>query len=118
MDLAGRRVLVVEDEWLLASDTARALQQAGAIVVGAVANLQDALSLVGEAGPFDAALLDIKLGAEMAYPVADRLREMAVPFAFVSGYAPGVRPARFEDVPFHEKPFDACAATRQLLAGP
>ena len=100
-----RRVLVVEDEYYLAQDLARALQKLGAQVVGPVPTLEAALALIG-AEPVDAAVLDINLRGEEVYPVADALAERGIPFVFATGYDRSSIPATYQDVPRWEKPFD------------
>lgn len=103
--LAGRRVLVVEDEYFVADDIAKALQQAGAEVVGPVPTPQQALALLSSGG-VDLAVLDINLRGETVYSVADELRGRGVPFVFATGYAADVVPSRYREVPRWEKPFD------------
>ena len=75
----GRRVLVVEDDYLLAQDLLEELERCGAQVMGPVASVAEALALL-ESGPAPyMAILDIKLGCELVYPVADALRARGVP---------------------------------------
>jgi len=102
--LAGRRVLVVEDEYFIADDLARALEKLGAEVVGPVPSKDKALTLLGT-GPLDAAVLDINLKGEAVFPVADALREQGVPFVFATGYDEASVPPGYQDVPRWEKPF-------------
>jgi DNA-binding response OmpR family regulator len=109
--LAGRRILIVEDEYYLADDLVRALQGQGAEVAGPVGTLAEAERLVAE-GRIDCAILDINLRGEMAFPVADRLGEAGVPFLIASGYSRDHLPERFKGVPHLQKPFDPA----QLLA--
>lgn len=82
--LAGLRILVVEDEPLVAMLIEDLLLELGCTVVGPAATVAQALALA-DTSP-DAALLDVNLGAEQSYPVADRLAADGVPFAFVTGY--------------------------------
>ena len=103
-DLSGCRVLIVEDEHFLADDTARVLGDAGATVIGPVGTLENAKAQAARSG-FDVALIDIKLNNELAYPVADMLRDEGVPFAFVTGYGEASIPARFVGVAHCEKPY-------------
>ena len=84
--LSDRRVLVVEDEFMLADDLCRNLEKAGAIVVGPAPSVDLALELVGTDGTIDAALLDVSLRGEMAYSVAEALVVRSVPFIFISGF--------------------------------
>ncbi|MFC3231134.1 PAS domain S-box protein [Marinibaculum pumilum] len=115
----GRRVLVVEDEALVAFELAGALEQAGFAVVGPVARVDQALALIETPG-CDCAVLDINLGSEMADPVAARLTACGLPFVTVSGYAPSQQPAAFRGAPFLPKPVQLPALTAELerlLAG-
>jgi CheY-like chemotaxis protein len=83
--LAGRRILVVEDEYLIAMDLKRWLRGAGVEVIGPVPSVEQALDLIEE-GALDAAVLDINLGnGEVVYPVADRLSALGVPYLFATG---------------------------------
>lgn len=93
--LSGRRILLVEDEYVLAEIIEEWLCQAGAEVVGPVPNVEQALKLIDtEVGGLDGAVLDMNLGrGETVYPVADRLNELGVPYLFATGDVPngGVR---------------------------
>ena len=83
--LAGRRVLLVEDEALVAIDLEMTLKAAGAVVVGPFLRLAPALkAAAGES--FDVAILDVVLGREKSYPLADLLAERGVPLVFHSGH--------------------------------
>jgi DNA-binding response OmpR family regulator len=83
LDLSGRRILLVEDEPLIALDIAQALKLAGASVLIA-ATLHEGLRLV-EKGGCSAAVLDLVLGAEDGAALCARLRERAIPFVIYSG---------------------------------
>jgi CheY-like chemotaxis protein len=100
----GRRVLVVEDDYLLAEDLLEELLRSGAQVMGPVASVAEALALL-ESGPAPyMAILDIKLGDELVYPVAEALRARGVPFIFATGYDAGMVPTAYADVPLAQKP--------------
>ncbi|HLL59255.1 MAG TPA: response regulator [Allosphingosinicella sp.] len=104
-DLSALRILIVEDEYYVADDLARALEGLGATVLGPVATLEEAERLVAE-GRFDCAVLDMNLRGEMAFPIADRLEAQGIPFVVASGYNSASLPDRFSAVPRVEKPYD------------
>lgn len=85
--LAGKRVLVVEDEFLIAMHLESVLERQGCRIIGPAPSVEAALHLIGEETP-DAALLDGNLRGRLSAPVAAALRERAVPFVVVSGYGP------------------------------
>ncbi|CAH2601771.1 Response regulator [Rhodovastum atsumiense] len=113
------RVLLLEDETLIAMLAEDILIGLGCDVVGPVATVAAALRLVA-AERIDAAVLDVNLGyGERGYPVADALAELGVPFAFVTGYGRDSIEARFHDRPWVQKPFggEALAALLGTLTG-
>jgi DNA-binding LytR/AlgR family response regulator len=83
--LEGRRVLVAEDEFLLALELEAVLQRRGCVVLGPVATVEAALAVVDRRSP-DGAVLDVNLRGRRATPVAARLRARSVPFVLVTGY--------------------------------
>lgn len=105
--LDARRILVVEDEYLVARYLTRGLVERGAVVVGPVARVDAALALIeqcrGEAA-LHGAILDVTLNEQSALPIADRLREECVPFVFATGYDRASLPSRFNDVTLCVKP--------------
>jgi CheY-like chemotaxis protein len=111
---AGKRVLVVEDEMIVAMLIEDILAEAGAEVVGPATRNARALELLAE-GPVDAAILDVNLGAETTLPVARELRARAIPFAFATGYGAAGVPDEFAGQPFLPKPFRE-ADLREALA--
>ena len=113
-DLAGRRLLVVEDEYLIAREVAQALRRAGAAVIGPVPTVDAALDAVSSAGTPDAALLDINLRGEAVYPVADALAERGVPVVFATGYDARSIPDRYAALPRCDKPIETRAVIRAL----
>jgi CheY-like chemotaxis protein len=114
--VAGRRVLIVEDEYFIAEELAHAFQDGGAEIVGPVSNVDDALDLIEEAGALDAAVLDMNLQGEMVYPVADALLARGVPFVFATGYDAASIPAKYETIVRYEKPVAAHNVGRALFA--
>jgi DNA-binding response OmpR family regulator len=102
--LEGIRVLVVEDEFLIATLIEDMLVSAGCMVAGPIPRLSEALDAV-DRGTFDAAVLDINLGGDRVYPVADALSRRNVPFVFVTGYSSGALPSEYDERPRLCKPF-------------
>ena len=103
--LAGRRILVVEDEMFVAMMIEDLLRGLGCDVVGPVASVADALTLAAKAR-LDGAVLDVNLGREQVFPVADTLRRQAVPFVFVTGYGPTALTEPYGGHPMIQKPFE------------
>src|SRR5512139_23392 len=117
--MAGTRVLVVEDEPLLAETLSGLLRDAGCEPVGPAATVAAALGLIGQAG-IDVALLDIRLGQEMSFPVAYALRERGIPFVFLTSYQQRQLPDDLGDAVVVEKPFSPTALVeivRRLAKG-
>ncbi|BCM81889.1 sensory transduction regulatory protein [Methylobacterium indicum] len=112
--LPGRRVLLVEDESLVAMLAEDMLLDLGCEVVVAM-RLDQALAQA-RTQPFDLAVLDVNLGDARSYPVADLLRQSGVPFLFATGYGrQGVDPA-YQAAPVMQKPY-RMAELAALLAG-
>ena len=102
--LDGLRVLIVEDEALVALDLEMTVRGEGGTVVGPYGRLGAAMRAADEA-TFDLAVLDIMLGREEVYPLARRLKERGVPFLFHSGHGdPGALRAEFPKALFCPKP--------------
>jgi DNA-binding response OmpR family regulator len=105
-DLAGCRVLVVEDDYYLATDAQIVLTRAGATVLGPSARTDEGLSLLAEQRP-DCAVLDINLGSGPSFALAEALRAQEIPFLFVTGYDATMIPPQFANVERLEKPISA-----------
>ena len=103
-DLKSLRILIVEDEYLIADDLRDTLLDAEAIVLGPVPTVDAAWSLLEQEKVIDAALLDINLGGVLVFDVADALAARKIPFVFATGYDRWSIPDRFSDVPRLEKP--------------
>ena len=112
--LRERHMLVVEDGFLLASELCRALEQAGATIVGPVPDLPAALDLIASAPVVQGAILDVNLRGQMVFPAADMLIERNLPFLFATGYDQAVIPPRFCHVLRLEKPIATAEAVRAL----
>ena len=105
----SRRVLLVEDEALVAMMIQEFLGECGRAVVGPIGTAAEALAAARQ-GDFDGAILDINLGDGMAYPVAEILAARGVPFVFLTGYEADTVDDRFSEVPILQKPIE-----RQML---
>jgi PAS domain S-box-containing protein len=102
--ISGKRILVVDDEPLIAMDIVSLLEEEGCKIVGPASTLQKALDLL-ETGKADAALLDANLAGEPVDALALALTRQKVPFAFVSGYGPESLPEAFSHAMLIKKPF-------------
>ena len=102
--MAQKRILVVEDEFLIALDIAGVLEDNGLVVIGPVSTAAEALNALTQQA-IDGALLDANLGGQPVGAVADALRARKVPFAFVSGYGRERLPPRYREAPLVRKPF-------------
>jgi len=109
------RILVVDDEPLISMLLAGWLEELGYQILGPSGNVKSALALI-EASPPDAAIIDVSLGAESGYPIADRLAKSNIPFVFATGRAEGSLDPAFKGARVLVKPFDF-AAVREILAG-
>ena len=102
--LQGRKVLVVEDEFLVASLIQDMLETAGCIVAGPIPRVADAL-VAADRDTYDAAILDINVAGDRIDPVAAALSRRNVPFVFVTGYSTGALPKEYASRPRLCKPF-------------
>jgi PAS domain S-box-containing protein len=111
--VAGDRVMVVEDEALVAMILGDSLIELGFCVVGPFSRVRDALA-AAKTEELDAAILDINLDGEMIYPVADLLTGRGVPFMFITGYGAESIDSRFAAVPVLQKPIEQQMLARML----
>lgn len=114
--LTGRRVLLVEDDYLLADALAQALRSTGALVSGPIGTVDGALAAVAELDEIEAVVLDVNLNGIRVDAVADAVRARGVPMVFVSGYDRNLLPPRFADVPHCLKPVDIDQLAATLAA--
>ncbi len=110
----GARVLIVEDNALVALELAHAVQAAGFVVIGPACAVNGALELIAREG-CDAAILDINLGKETSEAVALELKRWKTPFLVLSGYAPNQYPAVFRDAPALAKPLVPTLLIAELM---
>ena len=102
--LSGLRILVVEDERLIADMIMDALQDAGCNVVGPAMSLQSGQDLANNED-FDGAFLDVNLAGKASFPIAQVLLRRAIPFAFLTGYGQATILETYRECPFLWKPF-------------
>jgi DNA-binding NtrC family response regulator len=104
--LAGLHVLIVEDETLVSMLLEDMVEDLGGVVVESAPRIARALEIARDAEiHIDLALLDVNLGGEDAFPVAEVLLERGVPFAFSTGYGNSGLPERWRQTPTLQKPF-------------
>ena len=114
--LAGKRILVIEDDYLVGQETLAALGAVDCEVIGPVTTLKQAL-LAARGEDFDAAVLDINLDGEMVWPAAQLLHARELPFVFTTAYSNVTgMPGELKDAPWVEKPFNAVQLTARLAA--
>jgi DNA-binding response OmpR family regulator len=111
--LAGLRVLVVEDEFLVALSLEEDLREAGCEIIGPIGDLAAATD-AARAEKFDIALLDVNLKGEKIFAVADDLKARGVAFVLLSGYGKMDLPPRFHDAPRLAKPYDPQHLLREI----
>src|SRR5215210_1680167 len=119
-NLSNCRILIVEDEVLIGLVLEDILEMLGCVVAGNAATLDEARRLA-EAGGFDLAVLDVNIGSEPVYPLADLVLSYGLPVIFATGALPETLPERFRACPVLEKPyaFPAVeAALARALPGP
>jgi CheY-like chemotaxis protein len=104
--LKDRRVLVVEDDFLIAEQMRFDLEAVGAVVIGPVPSVERAMKLLQTEENVDAGVLDINLAGEKVFPVADALNRRNIRFIFATGYDASNLPTPYRDIPRFEKPVD------------
>ena len=112
--LAGRHILIVEDEYLIAEDLRLAIEEAGGIVTGQAASVAEALALVGQSAGLDAAVVDLDLRGETSIPVIDALAARAVPTLLVTGHDPATLDERCARNRLCRKPVAAAELVRAI----
>ena len=121
--VAGKRFLILDDEFLIALDIQQTLEMAGAANVLCVAHADGALKELRNGSAFDCAVLDVKLGdrQQNSLTVATLLKQRGTPFIFLTGMrGEYVHTREFPDVPVVEKPYDTDVlmnALRRAMAG-
>ena len=113
-DLEGRRVLLVEDESLVAMLGEDMLLELGCMVDVAM-RLDQGLALA-RTGDLDLAVLDVNLGKSCSYPIADLLTERGIPFIFATGYGSAGIEAPYRGIPVLQKPYQMRPMATLLMA--
>jgi CheY-like chemotaxis protein len=111
----GYRVLLVEDEAMIAMLVEDMLEDLGHDLAAVATRLEEALALT-RSEVFDVAILDLNLGGVLTYPVADVLRDKGVPFIFATGYGSGGLKEAYADLPTLHKPFNQEALGQAITA--
>jgi PAS domain S-box-containing protein len=115
--VAGNRIMIVEDEALVAMALRESLDQMGFSVLGPFSRISEAMAAL-RSNQVDAAVLDVNLGGELVYPLADVLTAGRVPFIFVTGYGSEEVDRRFAGVPVLQKPIQGEALRATLMRPP
>ena len=113
--LSARRVLLVEDEALVAMLLETILEDMGCIPVGPAATVEDGLAMVADPAPLDGALLDVNIAGRQVFPIAEALKARGVPFVFSTGYGAGGLPDEWRGHPTVQKPFTEAAIRNALM---
>ena len=117
--LAGRRVLLVEDETLVLMNLEDIVEALGCTIVGPAMRISRAMELLDGLPELDAAVLDVNLGGETIFPVAERLAERGIPMVFTTGYGREGLPADWHDAVVLQKPYaqeDLARCLREAIA--
>jgi len=113
--LTGKRLLMVEDEFLVGMMAKKILEGMGATVIGPFPRLADGIA-AAKTERFDGALLDFNLAGEIAEPLADLLTARGVPFVFLTGYQRDSIDRRYANIPLLQKPVEANSLERVLVS--
>jgi DNA-binding NtrC family response regulator len=109
-----QRLLIVEDEMLVAMSVEDALRDAGFEVIGIVARVDKAISYIEGEASLDVAVMDLNLAGASSVPIADALVAVGIPFVILTGYGAGGLPPHLRQIPVVSKPFDPQRLLRAL----
>jgi CheY-like chemotaxis protein len=113
--LSGRRVLVVEDESLVAMLLETILEDMGCTPVGPAGTVEEGLAMAADEEAIDAALLDVNVAGRQVFPIAVALKARGVPFVFSTGYGESGLPDEWRGHPTVQKPFTEAAIREALM---
>lgn len=113
--LSGRRVLIVEDESLVAMLLETILEDMGCTPVGPASTVDEGMDLITGGEALDAALLDVNVAGRQVFPVAQALKDRGVPFVFSTGYGEGGLPEEWRGQSTIQKPFTEAAVRDALM---
>jgi two-component SAPR family response regulator len=111
----GRRILVLEDDYLVVEEMVQELAATGAEVIGPIANLRKAFDTLKNVSDIRGAVLDINLQGEMVYPLADELIRLGIPFVFATAYDEGAVPSSYRQHTRFTKPVNVQQVAKALL---
>jgi DNA-binding response OmpR family regulator len=104
MSIEGSRVILVEDDALVGMMARDMLESMGCVVIGPLATVEQGCAAI-DAGAGDLVMLDVKLGLESGWPVADRAKKASLPFFLTTGYSQESFIDDHADAPFLGKPY-------------
>ncbi len=111
--LKGQRILVVEDNFIMALDLSQMVEELGGVVVGPAGRLDEGVALA-KSNEIDGAILDVNLDGSNTFNLADGLLAGHVPVIFATGYDARTLPDRFADTPKLSKPFSISSIEKAL----
>jgi len=111
VSMPRRRILIVEDEFFIAEDCASTAEEAGFEVAGPYLRLKD---VPQDLAGISAAILDINLNGDSAYPLIDRLIAMGIPVTLYTGYSAKHDPEKYANLPRVMKPSSCVAAIKDI----
>jgi CheY-like chemotaxis protein len=114
LSLQDRRVLIIEDESLVAMLLETVLEDLGCTPIGPAATVDEGLRLI-EDHDLDAALLDVNVAGHQVFPAAEALKAKGVPFVFSTGYGEGGLPDEWRGHPTIQKPFTEATVRTALM---
>lgn len=115
MPLSDCTILVVEDDYLVGMHIADVVSKAGGKVVGPFTSIIEALENMSDICAIDGAVLDVHLGDDMSFPLAEALSTTRIPFLFLTGCQRNELPQKFDASPYMMKPFTPSGLVQAIL---